>query len=761
MAQSVLTFILGLVTGLLRLVGVALIRLARWSFRTARPRVISSHQRARRWSAARALVLPNEERRLRALAAAGGFVVLALIAALVYFQLINPDRYLAKGTGQRTVSVTLVGQRGSILDRHGNALAMSLPAKAIVADPSFVKSPADAAAKLAPILGADASRLEDLLGKPDTRFSYIARGLDPEVASRVMSLGIAGLSEQDEARRFTNGDGMAQSIVGRLEAYAGAPQYGMERILDQHLRGSDGKQVFERGPDHHTITGTERIVQEPASGQDLSLTLDSNLQYFAENALGTELEQLKAGAGTAIVGRPSTGEILAMANMVVGADGVARPSRLNNAVRAYEPGSVMKALTVSAAFDTNTVQPNDVLTVEPSITLYDRTIKDSHPHKTMPMSVTKILADSSNVGIIKIAQKLGQDNILKYLDQYRFGQMTDLAQSKEQAGYFRRKWSGTDIGSIPIGQSVTATPVQVWSMYNAIANKGMYVPPRLADHWTAADGTVAKVQTETPHRVVSEEAALKTTAALEQVVEEGTGKEWKIPGMSIAAKTGTAYQTWADGSGYVNKQGKKRYAASFVGFFPASNPQLSIMVMVDNPQTSVYGSTAAGPVFDKLARESLRRYGIAGDTAIANGDVPQKALAARAVPTTTMAPAPQTLTGVGGPLSAADPAAAVPPADSGVVDDVNAADTPPPKQPPPDNGAAPGTTGDVAPAAPPPTAAKPTAAKPAAAKPVAAQPTAAKPTAAKPVAVAKVGAAAAKAGTSIARQVTTPRHGTG
>ena len=605
-----------------------------------------------RWSAGRMEVQADNARRARALCWAVGAVVAVLSGCLVFLQVISPDRYLAKGEGQRRLVTPMLGLRGSILDRHGEAFSMSLPAKAVVVDPFYVTDPAGGARQLAPLLGMEAATVEDILSTPDTRFSYLARQLEPELASKVDALGLPGLSIVDESRRFTTGGDLAQSVVGRMDSVGENPQFGLEKLYNDSLSGDNGTRTVERGSDGHTIVGTEQISDRPDSGSDVTLSLDRNLQFLAEQVLGEQLVKLQASSGTVIVGRPATGEMLAVANMVTTADGGYRPAKLNVAVRTYEPGSVMKIVTMAGAYEEGLAEPGEQLLVEPSIRLYDRVIRDSHSHPTELMSATRILAESSNVGTIKLAQRLGRQKILSYLDRFRFGKMTDLGLLKEQTGYFRREWSGTDIGSIPIGQSITATPVQVWSAFNTIANRGVYVAPRLVDAWTDPRGRRVTAPQPANERVVSEATAIKVTTGLQDVIEEGTGKQWAIPGYSIAAKTGTSYQSWGDGSGYLNAAGQRRYAASFAGFFPASNPQISIMVMIDNPKTDVYGSTAAGPVFDRLAKESMRRYGIAGDALRIPGAAPVRSQPARATTTTstTTIPAPPAVPVVAAPV---------------------------------------------------------------------------------------------------------------
>ena len=617
------------------------------------------------------------------------FVAVAiLVAMLVRLQVVSPDRYVKKGTGQRYAEFPLVGLRGSILDRNGDSFAMSLPAKAVVADPRHVTNPELEAAKLAPILGMDAGLVQSILERPDTGFAYVARQLDPVVGERIDALRLPGINTQDESRRITANDDLAMSIVGRMDNLGERAQFGLESSYDKRLSGHTGKRTIERGGDGATIVGSEQIVDKPADGDTLELTIDRSMQFWAENALEEQVAKVGADHGTVIIGRPQTGEILAMASVIT-VDGEVRPSKLNYAVRTYEPGSVMKVSTAAAAFDTGTVKLDTTLTVPAQIKVGNYAVHDAEKHGTKEMSVADIIAQSSNVGTTKIAQQVGKDKLLHYLDGFGFGKQTNLGLDREQTGTFRRDWNGSDIGSIPIGQSITATPLQIWNMYNTIANGGQYVEPQLVRSWTSPTGKVTTPAITPPRRVISSDAAENVTRALERVVEDGTATEWKIPGYNIAAKTGTAYEPIGGGrTGYGTGGADRHYAASFAGFFPATNPQLSMIVMIDNPQQpNQFGAVAAGPVFDRLAREAMRQYGIAGDAPGSEaGTVTHPVRAEAAQAPTTAAPAttvaPTTIPSTTAPTSTTIPSTTIHPATIHSTTGP-AASVPPPTIPPP------------------------------------------------------------------------------
>lgn len=564
-----------------------------------------------------------------------------LASVLVKVQVVDAGRYVAHGLSQRTDHINLPGLRGSVTDRNGDPLAVSLAVKAVVANPRKITDPDAVAAALSPVLGIGIEELVGDLSRADTGFAYLARGVDPNLAQQALEAvpesQREGVFLTDEVTRVNAADDLALALVGRVERGSGTALWGIEKRYDELLRGKNGEATREMGRDGSTIVGSERTTREPAPGESIRLTIDKALQYMAETVLQRQLLAVGASAGTVIVGRPSTGEVLAMANAAV-VDGVAQPARLNVATRAYEPGSVMKMVTAAGVFEEGIYTPESVIgAVADKIKLYDRTIHDAESHETKDMSVSQIVAHSSNVGTIRLAQELGKDRLVRYLHAFGFGKMTSLGLPKEQAGVVKEDWNGTDIGSIPIGQSITVTPLQIWAAYNTIANGGIYVAPRVVADVVDASGRRRTPAIPDSRRVVSEATAGEVTRVLHDVIDEGTGKDFAIDGFNIAAKTGTAYEP-VPGGGY-GSGGNRHYAATFTGYFPASDPQISITVMIDDPQyPNHFGSVAAGPVFDELAREAVRRFGIVGDAQPVSEDKPLRSRPAPAPTTTTTLP---------------------------------------------------------------------------------------------------------------------------
>lgn len=598
---------------------------------TESPRTRRTRTRRRR--------IVRRRRRTAAFAIGVMFIAAGLVGRVVQLGAVQPDAYVERGKEQRERSIELAAMRGTIYDRNGDALVVSVPGRTIAVDPTVVVDRARTADVLSEELDLPRGQVVDLLEEPDTRYVRIALQVEPEIAERLLAADLPGIVVEDEPRRLSAADGLGAAVLGRLDSFGDVAISGLEKLFDEDLAPRPGEKVVERGVTGATIPGSERIVSSAEDGDDLYLTLDRALQYQAEMAIREQVDAVGAEGGTVVLGRPATGEILAMASVGRDSEGELTGDAVNLAIRAYEPGSVMKAVTVAAAIDLGLVNGDTTFVVPDSITLYDRTVRDSHSHPTEIMTVDQIVKESSNVGTIKIAQEVGESALTAYLHKFGFGSTSALGLLKEQSGTVKTEWNGTDIASIPIGQSVTVTPVQMWSAYNAIANGGVYVAPRLVSEIVEVDGERRKLDTPDSRVVVTEDAARATVDALIGVLDDGgTGEELALEGFNVAGKTGTAYKVRDDGTGYGNSTVGRDYAASFVGFFPASDPEITIMVMLDEPESGQHtGARAAGPVFQRLAMESIRRFSIAGDEPSTTGsEEPLRAVAAPPTTTTTI-----------------------------------------------------------------------------------------------------------------------------
>ena len=553
------------------------------------------------------------------------FLVLFVVVAgrLAQLQVVDRATLEALGQEQRTRSVAITAGRGSLLDRDGNDLALSLPLATVFADPSQVEDPRAAAAELAPVLGQPVDQLLTALSTPG-EFTYLARQVDDDVAAAVDALAIPGVHIVEEQARFNPGGELLRSVLGSVNVDS-AGRAGLELQYDDVLTGDPGELVVERDPNGRTIPGSERDLVAARPGDDLVLTIDQGMQYAAESALARQIAAMGASQGTVIVSVPGTGEILAMANLEAPARGEpAVPSGENLALTAvYEPGSVNKVITLAAALEEGIVSPTSVLTVPDHLQVSDHLFTDHDPHPPQQWTPTDIMATSSNIGTIMLGRELGPQRIDRYLRQFGFGTRTALDFPNESPGLLLPvdEWSGTSIGSIPIGQGIAVTAMQMLAAYNVIANEGVYVEPTLVLGTIDAQGNRRDVPPAGRERVVSPTTADAVRDMLVEVVDAGTGRQAAIDGYAVAGKTGTARKPQANGT-YRDAAGNYHYVTTFAGFVPAQDPQLSIIVVIDEPSASTYASAVSAPVFAELAQYGLRRYRIPPPPQVQASSVP-------------------------------------------------------------------------------------------------------------------------------------------
>ncbi|MFP5579281.1 MAG: peptidoglycan D,D-transpeptidase FtsI family protein [Acidimicrobiia bacterium] len=550
------------------------------------------------------------ERRSLVLKAFLAVLLLAVVGKLVHVQVIEPDRFVEVGQTQRLRTVRLDADRGRILDREGHDLALSVLRPSVFADPSQIEDPLASARALAPVLGMDVADLAEILDR-DSRFAYLSRRIDDDLAAKVVELDLPGIHLLEEPARFTPSEELARSIIGRV-APDQTGSTGIEALYDEVLTGTPGEMTYERARDGGTIAAAGQTRVAPRSGSDVVLTLDRSLQYETERVLSAEVDALGAKGGTVIISQPESGEILALANITRNTDDEIITAGANRAViDVFEPGSVNKVITIAAALEEGLVEPDTELVVPDSLQVSDHRFSDDHAHPAAPMTVTEILAQSSNVGTIMLAKDLGKDRIDRYLRSFGFGTRTALGFENESPGLLlpTDSWSGTSIGSIPIGQGIAVTAMQMLDAYNVLANDGLHVPPRLVAATVDADGTRTPVDQDEPRRVVSAETAQQVRSMLVEVVDSGTGQRAQVPGYSVGGKTGTARKPQDTGT-YRDAAGNYHYVAAFTGMVPAEDPELSIIVVIDEPTATIYGGSAAAPVFADLAKFALNRFRI-------------------------------------------------------------------------------------------------------------------------------------------------------
>lgn len=563
-------------------------------------------------------------RRLRwlfvALVALFGLIGYKLAAA----QVISPQRYAAFGESQRVRTQTLAADRGTITDRNGTPLALSLPTKSVFVDPKLVEDPRGEAQRLAEVLGLDAGDIEQKMTAPN-RFGYIARQIPDDEAERIVALKehkddkgkvvdlLPGVAFVEEPKRYLPSGEVAKSIVGQVDI-DGQGLSGLEKMYADQLTGTPGKLVLEQNPNGHTIAPGDTSFVPASPGEDLELTIDRSMQYETERILGEQVRDAGAKGGIAIVMKPDTGEILSVANMVSDPEtGEVGPGGNNAAfTTVYEPGSVMKMVTAAGAIEQGKVTPDTPVVVPDTLQICDSQFSEHDYHGTVSWPVSKIISQSSNTGTIKLAQMLGKDQVYRYLRDFGFGQRTAVNFPNEQTGELMSpdQWWCSSMGTIPIGQGVSVTPLQMLTAYNAIANGGVYVAPRLVNATTGADGVRRPVAVDPGRRVVSKATADQLNVMLRDVVVEGTGTKAAIDGYHPAGKTGTARKP-QPGGGYYGPDGIVHYQATFVGFVPAEAPELGIIVIIDDPsKEGIYGGVVAAPAFSKIAETALRHFNI-------------------------------------------------------------------------------------------------------------------------------------------------------
>ena len=589
-----------------------------------------------------------------------GLLALLPMLKLIGVQVSDGDQLVAQGENQRVRRVEMPAQRGSILDRNGVELAISIPRKRVVTNMSRLRAEGiedrvdleQLAQDLAPVLHVDRAELADTLtaAEPDDPWVRLAETVpEKDAQAAVDQLAEHGLVNvltlEDSTERVHPAGDSALRLIGNLGPEGPGDLAGIEKSYDRQLTGHDGKKVVELGTQGETIAGAEHMVREPTSGSDVQLTIDRTLQHEVEQIIGDGTEVAGGRRGIAIIGRPATGEILAAGSVERDPDtGAMRLSDAPIAVsNAYQAGSVFKLVTVAAAVEAGQVGPDTRIDVPWRLVVDDRTFSDHEQHPNESMSVTQIVAESSNVGTIKIAQTLGKKGLYDALVGFGFGRPSGIGHPAESTGLLPPldKWTDPDLAASAIGTHQSATALQLWAAYNVIANEGRYVQPRLVDSVIAADGTRTPVPGVAPRQVISPDAARAVSGMLQEVVREGTGKALDLPGYAVAAKTGTSRMVSPEKvntkDAYMWADGRYHYVAAFTGFLPADRPQVSITVLIEDAAAGLTGATAAGPIFRDLATLSIRELGIApsGSAGTVDAGGPVRAVPAAAAAATT------------------------------------------------------------------------------------------------------------------------------
>lgn len=556
----------------------------------------------------------------------GLLLVMALIASgltyrLVELQLRNAEEYVEIGRQQRFRTIQLAGGRGDILDRNGNSLATSLPSTSFFVDPKYVEDPIGDAARLAPVLNMPVEDVRALLGGQG-RFAWLIRQTSEAKAAEILALDIPGVFTTTEPDRFQpSGAALARSVIGNVDIDS-VGLSGIEKIYDDVLQGQPGELSIEIGRGGPTIPGQREVSQQPVPGADVVLTIDRSLQFEVERVLAEQVAAMGGIGGVVMVSDPSTGEILAMASVIRNDDGEIVSTSLNMATSwSYEPGSVMKAMTFGSIIDAGIADSSSRSIVSDSYEIWDYTISDSTPHPTQDMSVSDIMTQSSNVGTVQWAEQLGGARLDTYLRDFGFGSPANLGFPGETAGLMipPDSWGGLATATTALGQGIAVTPAQMMAAYNTVANDGVYIPLQMVREVVRSDGTHEVPPAPEARQVISQNAAGQVRTMLERAVAVGTGVNAQVDGYRVAGKTGTARKPLDSGQGYEDGAGNFRYIATFAGFLPANEPELSIIVTIDQPTASIYAGHVAAPAFADIASYAVRHFGIAPPPEIAAG----------------------------------------------------------------------------------------------------------------------------------------------
>lgn len=545
-----------------------------------------------------------------------GLILVIWISAvcfrLVQLQVINYGDWIQRAQRQHQRTIEVSPSRGIIYDRSGHELAMSVMVDSIFAVPSEVRDKATAASLLANVLGTDAHEIVTRLSTAKS-FCWIARKVDAETSDRIRALGLKGIYTQKEPKRFYPKRELAAQVLG----YVGLDDEGLggiEREFDDDLRGHSGKMMITRDARGFRLGRTER---QPEPGANVVLTIDEKIQYIAEREIDVAMAETKAVGATIVVQNPRTGEILALANRPT-----FNPNTFNSVpdVKAlknhavsdvFEPGSMFKTVTVSAALEEKVTKPDDKYDVSQGfIVVGGARMRDAH--RMGVLTTAEVIAKSSNVGAIKIGMKLGEDRLYKYIRSFGFGQQTGVELPGETRGLVKpvKAWSKTSIGAMSIGQEIGVTPMQVISAVSTIANDGVYNAPRIVAGMTPPNKGPQQIvyHPAEPRRVISTLTAAQMKQMLEDVVLFGTARRAILDGYTSGGKTGTAQKVDPATGRYGNK-----YVASFTGFAPVSSPAITVSVIIDSAQGLHQGGQICAPVWARVAQQVLAYLNVPHD----------------------------------------------------------------------------------------------------------------------------------------------------
>lgn len=547
-------------------------------------------------------------------------VFLAFGARLLQIQGFDTSAYAAMASDAGTRSTIVPAERGEILDRNGVPLATSFDGITLTADPALTAENApQIAGVLREVLGADIDYFDviDQLRKPDSRFVYVVKDIPAWQADQVMDglkeLDLNGVFVQHESLRSYPNGSVAANLIGRLND-EGQGVGGLEQKYDELLSGTDGSATYSVSPTGEKIPLADSQVTEMVPGNDVKTTIDSDLQWYADDALSQAVQAADADWGLAVTLDVQTCEILQMSQVpTFDADaktGLTDAKTVSRGLQTvYEPGSVMKTITMAALADQGKIAPTTPISVPPSMSIDGFTIGDAWDHGQLNLTAAGVIAKSSNLGTIIAAQQMDDETMYEYLTRFGFGQKTGVDLPGESVGILTDPagWSKANHATISFGQGVSVTAMQMVRAVGAIANGGQICDPSVVSGLQSPDGVTTATPQDQPQQIISQDAARSVTTMMEAVVtDEGSAPAAQIPGYRVAGKTGTAWRVDPDTGRYVSGS----HTVSFVGFAPADAPRFLTYVVIDNPTAAASGGGTAAPVFRDIMSMALQRFGI-------------------------------------------------------------------------------------------------------------------------------------------------------
>lgn len=551
-------------------------------------------------------------RRGTALLLATAIVASVFATRLIDLQAVRGEALADAALSQRLRTLEVPAYRGSIVDRSGQPLAVTVEARNITADQTLIEDPAAVAVELAPILEVPQDVLAERL-TGDRRFMYIAKGVSPQTWDTISALRLPGIFSEETSQRIYPADNLASHIVGFVQA-DGSGGGGIESSFNDVLTGTPGQQTYESGPGGRVIPTSNQTSVAAIPGGDVRLTIDRDIQFVAEEAIRGVVQRSGASSATAVVMDVRTGEILALATAPDFDPNAVTQSlpdeRRNRAVTdIFEPGSTGKVITAAAAINEDAVSPLTPIKVPGQLQRAGKSFNDYWKHGTLRLTMSGVFAKSSNIGTILAAERMPKAKLADYMERFGIGEKTNLGLPGESAGLLLDpdKWSGTTFPTMAFGQSYSVNTVQMTSVFATIANGGVRVQPTIIESVTDADGTVVATPDGERDRVVREDTARQVMAMMEAVVGEGgTAPQARIPGYRVGGKTGTAQFVDPDCRCYAGD-----VTASFIGVAPADAPRLAVGVFVHQPKRGRGGGELAAPVFKEITTYALQAMQIA------------------------------------------------------------------------------------------------------------------------------------------------------